>query len=394
MTCGKSEEIRPEPKKIKLSGEQLQIVDGGNRFGLDLFREVINLDEPSENVFISPLSVHMALAMAWNGAASGTREQMNTALYFPEVSDQQVNEGYKKLIHDLLSVDEKIKMDIANSIWYRQGFGVKGSFLNLNRDYFDAEVSALDFTDPASKDLINAWVARNTNDRIKQIIDEIEPDHVMFLINAIYFKGIWEKEFEESMTRNRTFNLADGTQKQVMTMEITSDYAYAERDGYRVIELPYGRGNFSMLVLLPEQGSGLDALIDSLDVEEWNALAKALDHKSEISLQLPRFGFSYEAELKQPLVNLGITQAFAPSLADFSEITDKDIYISRVRHKSFVEVNEEGTEAAAVTSVEFRVTSISEPLTFKVDRPFVFALKEKYTNSLLFIGKVMDPSVE
>jgi serine protease inhibitor len=390
-SCNKSEEPQLTPKEIKLSSEQVQIVDGGNRFGFDLFREVVSRELPADNVFISPLSVHMALGMAWNGAAGTTRNQMTETMYFPHVSDPLINEGYKRLITDLLTVDEKVTMEIANSIWYRKDFRVKESFLVTNRDYFNAEVSALDFSDPKAKDIINDWVAEKTHDKIDKIVERIESDHVMFLINAIYFKGMWETEFKADNTRNHAFSLADGSQKEVMTMEITSNYAYARREGYRVLELPYGRGNFSMLVMLPEPGSNVDELIVGMDVEEWNALAQELSYKSEVSLRLPRFGFSFETELKAPLMSLGIEDAFMPGPADFSGITDEEIYISRVRHKSFVEVNEEGTEAAAVTSIEFRETSVSIPLEFHVDRPFVFALKEKYTNSLMFIGKVMDP---
>lgn len=390
-SCSKSEEPQLTPKEIKLSVEQVQIVDGGNRFGFDLFREVVNRELPADNVFISPLSVHMALGMAWNGAAGETRNQMTETMYFPHVSDPLINEGYKRLITDLLTVDEKVTMEIANSIWYRKGFSVKESFLAANRDYFNAEVSSLDFSDPKAKDIINDWVAEKTHDKIDKIVEEIEGDHVMFLINAIYFKGMWETEFKADNTRNRAFSLAGGSQKEVMTMEMNSNYAYAQREGYRVLELPYGRGNFSMLVMLPEPGSNVDELIEGMDIEEWNSLAQELSYRSEVSLRLPRFGFSFETELKAPLMSLGIEEAFMPGPADFSGITDEDIYISRVRHKSFVEVNEEGTEAAAVTSIEFRETSVSIPVEFHVDRPFVFALKEKYTNSLMFIGKVMDP---
>jgi len=390
-TCSKSEEPRLSPKEIKLSAEQVQIVDGGNRFGFDLFRQLINPDEPGENVFFSPLSVHMALAMAWNGAATSTRIQITEAMYFPDIPDQQINEGYRRLMADLLSVDKKVAMDIANSVWYRQGFSVKNDFLNLNRDYFDADVSELDFSDPKARDIINAWVAAATRNSIEEIVDEIAPDHVMFLINAIYFKGIWQTEFDKKKTVARPFMLYDGSQKDVMTMEMTADFAYTAREGYRVIELPYGRGNFSMLVFLPEPGSNVNELIENLDWEQWNSLAAELSFKREINVRLPRFEFSYETELKQPLMNLGIQKAFIPYQADFSGITDEEIYISRVRHKSFVEVNEEGTEAAVVTSIEFREMSISEPFTFYVNRPFVFALKEKYTNSMLFIGRVMNP---
>lgn len=389
--CGTSQDEKPQPKEIRLTSEQSQIIDGANRFGFDLFQEVEGLTKQNENVFISPMSVHMALAMAWNGAAGNTRTQMAEAMYFPQLSDPKINEAYKRLLDDLLAVDDKVTIEIANSIWYRNTFNVKKNFLALNRDYFNARVSSLDFNDPASKEIINNWVAEKTRDKISQIVDEIEGDHVMFLINAIYFKGMWETEFKVENTHNRPFILADGSKKEVMTMEMNANFGYSERNGYRVVELPYGRGNFSMLVFLPDNEQDVNGLIKKLDIKEWNTLSNEMQYRSEIDLRLPRFGFSFEAELKKPLSNLGIREAFMAGPADFSGISDEEIYISRVRHKSFVEVNEEGTEAAAVTSVEFRETSISMPVQFHVDQPFLFALKEKNTNSLMFIGKVMDP---
>ncbi|MDP2422910.1 MAG: serpin family protein [Bacteroidales bacterium] len=392
-SCNKSEEVNPEPKVLKLTPVQEQLIDGGNRFGFDLLRQIDQAETPAKNLFISPLSVHLALGMAWNGAAGNTRHEMAQTMYFPQLSDEQINVSYKNLIYELLNADNKVEMGIANSIWYRNTFTVKKNFLDLNREYFDAEVQALDFNNPQSKNTINAWVANKTRNRIKEIVDAINHDHVMFVINAIYFKGIWKMEFKKSETRNRPFYLANGTDKQAMTMHTTASFAVASRPDYQVIELPYGRGNFSMLIFLPNNGVSPSQIINNLSVEEWNALAGELKNKVEVELQLPRFGFSYEQELKQPLLNMGIKDAFSEWVANFSGITDQQIFVSRVRHKTFVEVNEEGTEAAAVTSVEFSFTSMPPPpLAFHVNRPFVFALKEKYTNSLMFIGKVMDPS--
>lgn len=390
--CGNSNKVQTNPGDIKPGSAQVQIIKGANHFGFNLLQEIIQGAKPEDNIFISPLSVHTALGMAWNGAAGKTRDQMNSSLYFPAAGASEINSGYKMLIDGLLAADKNVHMDIANSIWYRKDFSIKRSFLELNKDYFNAQVSALDFSDPQASSIINKWVAEKTRNKIQAIVDDIQRDHVMFLINAVYFKGIWQQEFKKENTRNMPFMLADGSQKQVMTMETTASFNYTEREGYRVIELPYGDGNFSMVVMLPDKGLTVDKLIAGLDQETWNELDRELNSRYEINLRLPRFSFSYDTELKDPLINLGIKDAFVPQFADFSAITDDDIYISRVKHKSFVEVNEEGTEAAAVTSIEFRTTSMpAEPRTFHVDRPFVFALKEKSTNALLFIGRVMDP---
>lgn len=393
ISCGVSREPKNNAQEPVATADNELLVNGANRFGLDLFREISASSPRNENIFISPLSIHTALAMAWNGAGTSTKQQLAERMYLPAGSNQQINHSLQQLMSGLMLSDPKVKMDVANSVWYRTGYKVKNSFLDVNRNYFNADVAELDFSNPKAKDQINGWVAQKTNNRIKQIVDEITPEHVMFLINAVYFKGIWEKEFKKDLTQNRPFYLADGSEKRLMTMEMKSRFSYSEREGYRVLELPYGNGNFSMLVILPDKGLDVNKLAQKLTADEWYALGNDLNYKPEISIRLPRFTFSYETELKKPLMQLGIREAFVPELANFKGITDSDIYISRVRHKSFVEVNEEGTEAAAVTSIEFRETAMpSEPLTFYIDRPFIFALREKTTNCLMFIGKVMEPT--
>jgi serine protease inhibitor len=398
ISCGEKEEVRLGPKEIKLSEAQKELIEGSNRFGLKLLGQILSAEESGENVFISPLSVHLALSMTWNGADDDTRKQMMEVLGYPDISDEEINASISRLIADLLSVDPKVETGIANSIWYRDGFNFKPGFLEVNRKYFNAMVSALDFDDPGARDIINSWVAGQTRDRIMEIVDQIDPDHVMFLINAIYFKGIWSTEFVKENTREREFNMHDGSTGQVMTMETEGEFAYARREGYRVTELPYGRGNYSMLVFLPDEETGLDGMFDLLTPEEWNKLPEVLNMQT-VNMRLPKFTFEYETELNVSLETLGMTDAFSESRANFERMADLppglNIYVSRVRHKSFVEVNEEGTEAAAVTSVEIRVTStpgIPEVTWFHVDRPFMIAIKEKYTNSIIFIGRITDPS--
>lgn len=398
LACNDKDDVRLFPAEIKLTAEQVELIEGGNRFGLDLFREVLADEPASENVFISPLSVHLALSMAWNGTDRETRQQIMEVLNYPDHDDETINSAISKLISDLLSVDEKVEAGIANSIWYRDTWTIKQEFLDVNKKYFNAEIGPLDFDDPASSDVINAWVAEMTRNRIDEIVDRIDTDHLMFLINAIYFKGVWAKEFDPDLTRNRPFYLSSGNTKEVMTMETEDEFGYAVMDGYRVVELPYGRGNYSMLVFLPDPEVGIDNLIDNLDVEQWNNLPRALENKHKVNIRMPRFTFEYDTELKAALMDLGMTDAFDEIRADLTRIADPagiNLYVSRVRHKSFVEVNEEGTEAAAVTSVTISFTSYNpdEPQLkyFHVDRPFVFAIKEKFTNSLIFIGRVMEP---
>ncbi len=392
---GKGEDLPNGPSdmlNIELSATQRQMVDGSNHFGFDLLRAVISHEEdPHSNVFISPLSVHMALAMTWNGTNGDTRREMSEAMHFGSLDALEVNEGFRQLIEDLLTADDRVEMGIANSIWYKDDFQVFQDFLDLNQTYFDAQVTEMDFGRPDAKDIINAWVAAQTNNRIEEIVEEVTRDHVMFLINAIYFKGVWTKAFVEEETRLRPFRMGNGQEAEVMTMEMKDDMVWVEREGYQVLELPYGRGNYNMLVMLPDAGP--DELIASLDGDEWEALAQALDRSppQEVSVRLPRFSFEYDAELEDPLKDLGIREAFDPWAADFSRMTEEQVFVSRVRHMSFVEVNEEGTEAAAATSVEISRTSFDPdgPVIFHVDRPFLFAIREKSTNTLLFIGRVL-----
>jgi len=395
VACSEKDEVRLGPVEIKLTGEQLELIEGTNRFGLDLFRKIISEEEDTENVFISPLSVHLALSMTWNGAAGNTREQMMKVLNYPGYDDETINSSIRQLIEDLLSVDKKVETTIANSIWYRDNYNVEQNFLDITSKYFDAHIRSLDFSNPASIGIINSWVAEKTKNRVEEIVDNITPHHVMFLINAICFKGIWTKEFVPEHTRNRPFYLSPDKEKDVMTMETEGEFGYARMEGYSIAELPYGQGNYSMLVFLPDTDVGAGGMIDKLDLETWNSLPDILNNKKKLNLRLPRFTFDYDVDLDSALIDLGMEDAF-DERADFTRIEKNGgIFISRVRHKSFVEVNEEGTEAAAVTSVEMVRTSLpAEPpeiIYFHVDRPFVFAIKEKYTNSIIFIGRVMEP---
>jgi serine protease inhibitor len=395
ISCDKKEEVKLGPKEIKLTSEQKDIVSGSNRFGLDLFREILAGEEDGENVFISPLSIHLALTMAWNGARGNTGDQMMETMNFPDIGREAVNASVKKLITDLLSADPRVETGIANSIWYRDTYSVEQDFLEVNRKFFDARISPLDFEDPSSRDVINAWVAEKTRDRIKQIVDRIDPDHIMFLINAIYFKGIWRTEFVPEQTRERPFRLSDGNVKQVMTMETEGQFAYAQRNGYRAIELPYGRGNYSMLVFLPDEEVGIAGIMEMLTPEEWGGLSDVLQ-KMTVNVRLPKVTVEYETVLNSALNDIGMTDAFDRYKADFTGINqDGGLYIARVRHKSFLEINEEGTEAAAVTSVEIRIVSFDpeapQVINFHADRPFVLAIREKYTNSIIFLGRIMEP---
>ena len=396
FSCQKNNNnIEPGPKEIILSKKGKLLVEADNLFGLKLFKEVLKAEEPDNNVMISPLSVSLALAMTYNGADGTTKEAMEKTLELSGLTVEEINENYKNLIDALVSVDPKILMSIANSIWYKRTFDVEQDFISTNQDYFNAEVTPLDFFSPDAVNTINNWVADKTKDKITEILDYIPADAVMYLINAIYFKGIWKYEFDESNTEDATFYLRDGTTKDVSTMVQEASFNYLSNDIVQAVEMPYGAGNYSMIILLPQNGKTLDDIIEQLNSETWNNWLGEFYMAEKVQIHLPKFKFEYKNKLNDELVNLDMGIAFDPFNADFSKINKlRQLFISRVLHKTFVEVNEEGTEAAAVTLVEICETSAGGGETyipFYVNKPFIFAIKEKYTNTIAFIGKVMDP---
>jgi serpin B len=374
-------------------GEQ-QLIEADNAFGLKLFREIHAEEPDGSNIFISPLSVAMALGMAYNGADGTTQQAMQETLELHGMSLDEVNRSYRSLIDLLAGLDPSVQWTLANSIWYRQGFPVEQDFLDANAEFFDAEVAPLDFDDPGAPGTINDWVNDKTNGRITEIVDAIPPEIIMYLINAIYFKAAWTAQFDPDLTRLANFNLKDGGTVQVPMMTHGAEiglHTYYE-PGVLVADLPYGGQAYSMTIVLPDYERDIDSLVAALDAETWSGWIDGLS-ANEMLVYLPKFTLEYEIELSDALKALGMATAFDPGAADFTRIHDGsvgNVYISRVKHKTFVEVNEEGTEAAAVTSVEVGVTSM--PPAVVVDRPFLFAIRERLSGTILFMGVIHDPS--
>ena len=380
------EDDRPIELRPLTSAEQ-QISEADNRFGLKLFR-ALSEDERDANLFISPLSVSMALGMTLNGADGETYAAMQKTLELAGLSEEEINTSYQGLIELLTNLDRKVVFEIANSVWYRQGFAVEPPFVDASETYFDAAIREMDFNSPAAVQAINGWVEEETHGKIDQIINEIDPGIVMFLINAIYFKGTWTYEFDESDTRDDAFTQHDGTDVQVPMMRQEADLPYFETEAFQAVDLPYGDSLFSMTVLLPREGHDVDDLAAELEPEQWNEWMGRFATR-EVDLRLPRFKLEYEKELNDVLTTLGMGVAFARGLADFTRINrDGGLNIDYVKHKTFVEVNEEGTEAAAVTVVAIELTSAPVTPAMHVNRPFVFAIRERHSGTILFIGKV------
>jgi len=379
------------PTVRELTQLEKQVVTSSGEFGFKLFDE-ISKEEKNNNVFISPLSVSMALGMALNGAAGSTYEAMKTTLGFNSITQQQINESYKSLISLLTQIDPKVRFDIANSIWYRRTMNFEQEFVDVNKKYFNAEVEGLDFDDPNSVDVINNWVSKSTNDKIKTIIDEIPSTAIMYLINAIYFKGTWKYEFNKESTRDDIFAGLDDKKISCKMMAQKNKFLYYHDNEIQLIDLPYGNNNFSMTIILPNYDENIEQVIGQLNKTKWNNWLNKLNEQEGI-IQLPKFKFELKYLLNKSLEKLGMEIAFTKQ-ADFTKLYKPgNVLISNVTHKTYVKVDEEGTEAAAVTSVGFGATSVGDDNGFimRVDRPFVFVIREKNSGSILFIGKVVEP---
>jgi serpin B len=367
-----------------LTASESQIIAGSNDFAFDLFRTG-NLSQHKANVFISPLSASMALGMTANGAAGQTYDEMKSTLRLAGASRADVGAGYKSLIALLLGLDPGTKFTIANSIWFDQAFPVNAPFLDESKLYFNAQVQPLDFKSPTAVPTINSWVSAQTNNKIPEILDAIAPGEVMFLINAIYFKGIWQKQFDKSKTVDAPFHGADGSVTTVPMMARGEGVQFAYSLEYSAVDLPYGNSAFTMTVVLPNQNADIDAFAESFDQAKWNGLVGSL-HDSNLEVYLPRFRVEWKRTLNDDLQALGMRLAFWS--ADFTPISPLggNLVISRVLQKTYVDVDEEGTEAAAATMVGMQLTSL--PAAFRADRPFLVVIRERFSGTILFIGKI------
>jgi len=372
------------------------LVESDNKFGIKLFKEIVK-EQGEANIFISPLSVSMVLGMTYNGANGSTKEAMEKTLELSGLTVEEVNESYKNLINLLTQLDPRVQFDIANSIWYRDIFTPQTEFLDICNQYFNAQVTAMDFSAPEAADIINAWVDENTNGKIKEIVEKpVDPYIIMFLINAIYFKGAWTYQFDEELTKDDWFYLADGSTVSCKMMEQRALHKYFVNDVFQAVDLPYGDGGFSMTIFLPHRDLHTDDIMAQLDQERYDLWISSLSFPEDsFDVYIPKFKLEYELKLNEVLKTLGMGIAFDPGGADFSRMyKEMKVWIDRVKHKTFVEVNEEGTEAAAVTSVGMAYSSTPTYSGFRADRPFLFVIRENQSGVILFIGKIVKPTFE
>lgn len=379
--------IPADAKPILLGTEMEKRVNQDNEFAFDLLKQTIQ-SSGETNVFVSPLSVSIALGMAWNGANGQTKTEIETTLKMSGMSIVDINDYYKIMQSSLPTIDPTTKLSIANSLWYRTGFPVKSDFLKVNTDYFGSYIKELDFTQSWAVDTINNWCAKKTNNLIKNPLDNISQDAMMYLVNAIYFKGIWRKKFETKNTTIANFTNEPGNEVKVNMMYQKDTFAYAQDNYARYLDMPYGNKAFSMTVILPNEGKTTGDILNYLTTDVWSSKLQSLSTK-QVEVYLPRFKTQNKFILNDPLKNLGMNQAFTNN-ADFSNIANTSLLISSVIHDTYVEVTEEGTEAAAVTIIEFATTAAEPQPTpvFNVNKPFIFVIREKSTGVILFIGKM------
>ena len=384
------------------------IVEGNNKFAMELF---VRLQSTKGNLFFSPYSISTALAMTHAGARNETESQMTGVLHFPISENQRTDSSPKSLpdrqqfasifgmiIKDLNKRGQKggYTLSVANALWGQKDYGFLEDFLELIQANYDGGLNEVDFIKAAetARQTINAWVEKKTKNKIKNLISKGVLDSMtrLVLTNAIYFKGNWARQFKEDRTQDAPFTLADGQKIDVAMMNQKADFGYMETDTFQALELPYVDEELSMVILLPKEFDALDEFEKTLTPENlprW--LAKI--HNREVVVSVPKFKMTSKFGLASVLKSMGMEDAFS-SNADFSGINGKrDLFISAVIHKAYVEVNEEGTEAAAATGVVMRFTSVGPaPIpVFRADHPFLFLIRDNHSGSILFIGRVANP---
>jgi len=382
---------RKERVDIPLTKAEEGVVARNNNFAFDLFREIAK-KESNTNTFISPLSVTAVFSILNNGANGLTQEEIQEVLGYQDLSVEEINDFYLKILEAAVDIDPQVEVTLANSIWIREGFPVLEPFIQVNKKYYQAEVRNIDFSHQNAAGQINQWVSGKTNGRIPKMIDQLDPSAIMHLINALYFNGEWEEPFDKSSTKDELFTNKDGSQINAPLMYQATYNAYATNEEYALTSLYYGNRAFEMVFLLPHEGVELSSVIAGLTNDSWQECLRLHNMPCKVKLKLPRFKVEYNVELNDVLKELGIKSAFKGD-ADFSAISNQSLFVSRSFQKTYIEVNEKGTEAAANTDAEMMLTSpgprpeqsVAE---FYMNRPFLYFLRETSTGTIFFMGKI------
>lgn len=385
LACSSSEPIVPS-KPLEISSE---FAKRTRDFSFDFLKTLHQKEESNKNFFVSPLGLHMALGMLLNGSAMGSEQELLKTLKLEGLSMNDVNDNYLKLVEGLPLVDAKVTNTLANSMWKDVNFSSEKAFQEVLSKYFKAQLYQENFGQKATVEKINKWASDNTNNKIKKVLEEISPDQVMFLINALYFKGDWASQFDPQSTYKSTF-MGNSTNSQVDMMTKTDTVGFAELPTYKVAELSYGSGQYSMLILLPNANTSLDAVIKNLNTNSWEETLKNISVR-KIEMEIPKIKMEYSVELNDVLKDMGMPTLFTNS-ADLSKISAPagKIKVGFVKQDSFVEIDEKGTEAAAVTTIGVELTSIPVYPSFICNRPYLFFIREKNSNTIQFMGKIVN----
>ncbi|MCU7693410.1 serpin family protein [Haoranjiania flava] len=378
-----------QAKPIEIKQE---VANATSSFAFDFFKTVQTEYVADDNIFLSPLSLHMALGMVVNGAGNDTKSEILKALHAENINIKDLNVAYSKLLQELPAADPKVKMTLANAIFHKTSFPFETVYLNQMKNDFNAQVTGLPFV-PSDVAIINKWANDNTNGKIPKVLQALDPHLVMILMNALYFKGDWTRKFDKKDTKDEQFTGENGARKTVKMMKQEGVFDYTENEDYQVINLPYGNQQFRATILLPKPGKSIKSIYNSLSLSGWDELQQKMRGTNTI-VSLPKFKLEKDTVLNNTLKKMGMTKAFNESLADFSTMSKvKPLFIGFVKQNTFVEVNEEGTEAAAVTTTGMLSTSAPQLKTviFNCNRPFGIIISEKTSNTILFMGRIMHP---
>lgn len=365
------------------------LVAACNRFGFRLFSRLVSESEGT-NVFFSPAGVALALALPFNGAAGETRRAMADTLELGAIEPAELNDAWRSLLTDLLAPDPQIDLLLATTMLARPDLTLEPTFLHTARASYDALVETVDFGDPDALRRVNVWVEEKTRGAVTDLLEPgaLDPATALVIVNALHYKGRWAQPFDPEATAEGTFFLPDGREKQLPLMSRAGPYRYHEDADLQVAELPYGDGRFNLYLLVPSDPPALRARLE-LTAEGWDALRSKLA-TARGRVTLPRFRFDFGAELSAALSALGMGVAFDSS-ADFRGLTPEPLAISEVMHKAVLDVEEEGTEAAAASAVVMGRSVDLEAFTLTADRPFLTLIQDTLTGLVLFLGVVMEP---
>ena len=373
---------------LELNQKQTDILKLNNQFAIELSQKIDSASIKT-NWFASPLSASFALAMATNGAAESTQNELKSVLGFSKYSIEEFNEFYNIVLNYLLQADKKTTIGIANSVWTANDLEPKKLFVKNCQQHFNAVVENIDFNKKESVDLINSWCAEKTDNCIEKMYDKLNGDTKMLILNALYFKGEWSTPFNKKSTMTEPFTNQDGSIVKTSMMNLMSaHFNYLESDQFAMAEFPYGNGNFSFVAIVANGSFNIDNIMSNLTATRFDSLINSMSI-TELNVKMPKFKIEKEFNLNNALMSMGINEAFSTN-ANFSNIADKELFISEVKQKAFINVDESGTEAAAVTGIGVRVTSLHEPIVkhFYLNKPFAFFIIERNSGAILFTGKI------